>query len=245
MLIALKYVLIISVLVLVDITNNLIPVQAQINPNLEVATDPPQPPDRGTPDDRKPAGTRGDCEATSQPFTPLLPIAESGFTGFTITGYPTFWFYVPYKTSSVSSGKFVLEDEQGNLVYRLLFKLSETPGFVSVTLPNTEQALEPNQQYRWVFMLYCESQQSAKPDPIWYEGVVQRVDSPAVETELQTASLEQRVNLYIKHEIWYDISTDLKEIRNVPNDWEKLLKAIGLEQLEPEPIVGSVEPIQN
>ncbi len=244
MIIYFKNVLLIFLVVLVDISIYMIPTQAQINPNRQVASDLPKPPDRGSPDDRKPAGTRGDCEATSQPLTPLLPIIESGFSGFTITGYPTFWFFVPYKTSSVNSGKFVLEDEQGNLVYRLLFKLPETPGFVSVTLPNTEKGLELNQRYRWVFMLNCESEQSSNRDHVLHEGVVQRVDMPPVATELQTASLDERINLYIKHEIWYDISTDLAEIRKLPNEWDKLLNAIDLPQLKGEPIVGSVEPIE-
>jgi hypothetical protein len=204
-----------------------------------------KPPVDGRPPEREPAGTRGSCEKTDQPFTPLLPVSKSGFSGYTLTEHPTFWFYVPYKITSVTSGKFSLQDEEGNTFYRTSFKLPNTPGFVSVSVPTTEKPLEKNKTYNWKFTLSCASQDSEQPPQVWHMGTVQRVDMPALETQLKTANLEERTNLYIKNNIWYDASTDLAKVRESPQAWRNLLKAIGLEQLAQEPIVGSVDVMEN
>lgn len=244
--IKLKLILLITVLVILDITSFKKSAQAQIHPTRQVAAEPSEPPNRGSPDDndRRPAGTRSPCEQTDISLTPLLPITDEGFTGFTLREYPTFWFYVPYQTDSVSSGKFVLRDREDNVVYRSVFQLPKKPGFVSVSIPTTEKPLEKNQQYSWKFVLDCTSQNSDQP-PIFHEGLVQRVDMANLETQLQTATLPERIQLYVDNKIWYDAPTDLAQIREFTQAWRKLLKAIGLEELEQEPIGGSVQLIKN
>src|SRR4028119_179247 len=138
-------------------------------------SDPPRPPVDDNPPEREPAGTRGPCEnTTGTPFTPLLPVSKSGFSGYTLTEHPTFWFYIPYKTSSVSSGNFSIEDQQGNTLYRTSVRLPTTPGFVSVSIPTTEKPLEQNKQYRWTFTLSCASQETSEPPKVWHTGTVQR-----------------------------------------------------------------------
>ena len=52
--------------------------QAQPNSTIQIASDPPIPPDTGTPTRRIPGGSRGPCEETNLPFTPLLPLTEIG-----------------------------------------------------------------------------------------------------------------------------------------------------------------------
>lgn len=246
-------------LVFVEISSDFEIAQAQLNSRVQVAFDSQEPPPvdpgphrRGTagtgnkppvdgiPPERVPAGTRGSCEKTDQPFTPLLPVSKSGFSGYTLTEHPNFWFYIPYKTSSVSSGKLSIEDQEGNTYYRASVKLPNTPGFVSISIPTTEQPLEKNKTYNWKFTLSCASQDSEQPPQVWHMGTVQRVDMPALEIQLKTASLEERTNLYIKNNIWYDASIYLVKIHDSPQAWRNLLKAIGLEQLAQEPIVGSV-----
>ena len=262
--IAAKLVLWTFALVLVEITSGFEIAQAQLRSSLQVisqqqpqpGTGRPEPrvpagtqaddnpPVDGRPPEREPAGTRGSCEKTDQPFTPLLPVSKSGFSGYTLTEHPTFWFYVPYKTTSVTSGKFSIEDQEGNTYYRASVKLPNTPGFVSVSIPTTEKPLEKNKTYKWKFTLSCASQDSEQPPQVWHMGTVQRVDMPALETQLKTANLEERTNLYIKNNIWYDASIDLAKIHDSPQAWRNLLKAIGLEQLAQEPIVGSVDVME-
>ncbi len=263
-------------LALIEITSCLEIAQAQLSPSLQGVSDPPgQPPvdgnppkrvpagtgvsdpprppvDGNPPEPREPAGTRGSCEnTTGTPFTPLLPVDKSGFSGYTLTEHPTFWFYIPYKTSSVSSGNFSIEDQQGNTLYQTSVRLPTTPGFVSVSIPTTEKPLEQNKQYRWTFTLSCASQETSEPPNqeiserpnVSHTGMVQRVDMPALESQLKTATLEERIKLYVENGIWYDAPTDLAKSKNFPQDWLNLLRAIGLEQLAQEPIAGEVVPI--
>ncbi|MDP8963725.1 MAG: DUF928 domain-containing protein [Cyanobacteriota bacterium] len=261
-------------LALIEITSCLQIAQAQLSSSLQGVSDPPPPPvtDRpkpliptgtgvsepppppvdGSPPERQPAGTRGPCEnTTGTPFTPLLPVDKSGFSGYTLTEHPTFWFYIPYKTSSVSSGKFSIEDQQGNTLYQTYVRLPNTPGFVSVSIPTTEKPLEKNKQYRWNFTLSCASQETSESpnQEIWelpnvlHTGIVQRVDMPALESQLKTATLEQRINLYVENGIWYDAPTDLAKSNERSQAWRNLLKSLRLEQLANEAIAGEVVPI--
>ncbi len=220
----------------------------RVNPKSKIinskASDRP-PPVSGTPDGRQPAGTRGGCEIknkTDTPFTPLLPVTNSGFSGFTLNEYPTIWFYIGYNTRKVSSGKFTLslEGQQNNQIFQTDVKLPETSGFVSVTLPQTEKPLEKNQQYRWNFRLYCSSEDPSLA--VYHTGTVQRVDLPGLESQLKTATLAQGINLYIQNRIWYDASTDLAKIHDLPQAWLNLFKAIGLENLDREAIAGTAVP---
>jgi len=200
---------------------------------------------QGAPDGRQPSGSRrGYCEETDTPFTPLLPVTASGFSGFTLTEHPSFWFYIPYQTSSVTSGQFSLMDHEDNEIYWTSFQLPETPGFVKVSIPKQAQPLAKNQEYRWHFQLDCASQASSPKEKVWHQGVVQRVELTDVETQLNTAGLVQQVNLYIENSIWYDASTELVQIHDTPQAWRQLLQAVGLEQLEGEMIAGSVVVIE-
>lgn len=241
----LKPIGLIALIVLASMTGYLTPAQAQNYSNFHVASDPPKPPKRGTPSGREPAGTRGPCEETAIPLTPMLPLIDSEFSGLTLNEHPTFWFYVPYQSDSVSRGRFAIEDVEGNLVYRLRFKLPEKPGFVSVTIPTTEQPLEYNKQYRWTFTLYCANQPSDQPNFVFHQGRVQRVERDNLEAQLKTANRGEQINLYLENHLWYDASAELAQTRNLPHVWLKLLSAMDLEMLSQEAIAGAVVPIES
>jgi hypothetical protein len=171
-------------------------------------------------------------------------VTESGFAGETLEAHPTFWFYVPYQANSIDSGKFTLEDAAGNPVYQSRLALVDTPGFVKISLPTTEKPLDKDEQYRWTFMLYCVSEAESEADElsillsesnfVFHEGTIRRVEDANLEAQLQSATLDERVNLYLDHEIWYDASANLTEIRDRPQVWRRLLRAMGLEQLARE-----------
>lgn len=73
---------------------------------------------------------------------------------------------------------------------------------------------------------------------------MERVDLAGLETQLKTAKLEERIKLYVDNKIWYDASIDLANIRDRPQAWLYLLRAVRLEQLKEEAIAGEVVPIQ-
>ncbi|NJK67690.1 MAG: DUF928 domain-containing protein [Microcoleus sp. SU_5_3] len=236
-------------LAVINATNCLVLGQVQLSFNNLVVSQsqkpPPttqQPPVNSRPPDRKPTGTRGSCEETAGvPFTPLLPPHDSDFLVSTITDRPTFWFYVPYSSQSVSYGTFSLEDAEGNRLYKMDFKLPESPGIVSVHLPKEQKPLEINKTYRWYFRLYCSSQNSPGSNSVAHTGLVKRVDRGNLDTQLQAATIENRAAIYITNQLWYDMP-DLAQIRSRPNDWINILKAMDLEELKEEKITGSVLP---
>lgn len=196
----------------------------------------------GRPGRRAGGGSRSPCPSMNTPLTALMPVTNLGKT---VAERPTFWFYVPYSRQEASSGEFVLQDEEDKDVYRTPFMLPETPGFVSLSIPPTEAPLEINKSYRWYFKLYCNPQKSS---PVLVEGWVQRVElTPALESQLKAATPPEYI-VYATNFIWYDALARLAELRltKSPNatldDWTNLLKwkGVGLEQLNREPMVGSV-----
>ncbi len=230
-----------SMLAVMNVTNCLVWGQVQLSLNNLIVSDTQKPRVDDRTNDRKPTGTRGPCEETAGvPFTPLLPRQGSDFSASTITGYPTFWFYVPYSSQSISYGTFSLEDVAGNRIYKQNFKLPENPGIVSIQLPKEEQPLEVNKTYRWYFRLYCSSQRLSEPSSVYHTGLVQRVTQEKIDAQLQSAMIGNRASIYIANQLWYDIP-DLAQIRSRPNDWMNILKAIGLEELKEEKITGSVQ----
>ncbi|WP_341731943.1 DUF928 domain-containing protein [Microcoleus sp. EPA2] len=229
-------------LAVINVTNCLVLGYVQLNLNNLLVSDSQQPPVNSRPSERKPTGTRGPCEDTAGvPFTPLLPPRSSDFLASTITDRPTFWFYVPYSSQSVSYGTFSLEDAEGNRLYKMDFKLPDIPGIVSVNLPQEQKSLEINKTYRWYFRLYCSSQNSSGSNSVFHTGLVKRVEGVNLEAQLQAATIENRAAIYITNQLWYDMP-DLAQIRSSPNDWINILKAMDLEKLKEEKITGSVLP---
>ncbi|MEQ8995667.1 MAG: DUF928 domain-containing protein [Coleofasciculus sp. B1-GNL1-01] len=210
----------------------------------------------GTPTTDNGTGTRGDCEYTEGDLF-LTRMAGGKNFQLTVSEYPTFWVYVPYGSDKVSSGEFSIQHGEDD-IYRTTFKLPATPGIVSVTIPKTEKPLEIGKTYRWYFEISCprstQSPQSAtRLAPASLTGFVRRVPQfPELEAELsQTQNPLERVAAYARHDVWYDMLTELAQLRlEYPNDstlksiWLELLgdERIGLKEIEQEPIVGSVIP---
>ena len=221
---------------------------------------PPPPPDRGAAGDRGGAASRG-CGVSNQSAIALVPVykqtLKQGQTeavsvtkvwGLTTEEYPTFWFFVPYKKSTINSIEFVLKDESSKLsptLYRTIVTIPETPGIISIPLSATTPSLQVDKMYHWFFKMkiICNPQQPAQRE--YAEGWVQRVnlnpklvDSPAQETP------QQRVRLYAENGIWYDALTTLAELRLAkPQDptlaveWMNLLKSVDLENLAKQPLI--------
>lgn len=214
--------------------------QALHQPHISIAAERPEPPPRPYPEGREPAGTRSPCENPDTPLSPVLPLFDSDFSGRTLNGHPTFWFYVPYSQQNVSSGYFALEDDAGNTLWSTSFEVPASPGFVSVKIPNTEKMLELNKQYNWMFSL---SLSCDLPDDeltyVYQAGEIQRVDRPNPEN-LKQMEIGERMNFYLNNEMWYDAASDLDELKGNRNYWINLLNSFGMESLSGEAIGGSV-----
>ncbi len=203
---------------------------------------------RGRPTDREGTGSRGDCPPVDVQLTALVP---SGNLGSFIEPYPTLWFYVPYQASEVALAEFSLQDEHNNDIYRTNFSLPQTPGIMSLNLASAT-LLETNKMYQWYLKIYCTQQPLSTP--IFVRGWVKRIAiKPELEKQLNVANTpRQRIALYAQHGIWYSTLTNLAQLRltspedaNFNQDWENLLRDVGLENLIQQPITGEVNLHKN
>lgn len=194
------------------------------------------------------AGARGCLESepiaqtSKKPLTALVPVysASEVVWGVTTAEHPTLWFYVPYLRPA--TGKFVLQDGEENSVYEADLTLPETPGVVSISLPSTAPPLEIGKPYHWYFKVYCQSQQP----PFFVDGWITRNSlNPALTSQLEQATPQQRIALYAANGIWHEALTSAAELRSAnPNapEWTALLEAVGLDAIAIEPIVKLGEP---
>jgi hypothetical protein len=82
-------------------------------------------------------------------------------------------------------------------------------------------------------------------DRVWHQGWVKRLDNQDLETQIQQAPLSQQIDLFIEHNLWYDLPQDISQLRRLPSTWETLLKSMGLEDLPQNAIAGEVEAIND
>jgi Domain of Unknown Function (DUF928) len=198
------------------------------------------PPPSDVPEERIPFGTRGPCEETPYPFTPLLPMASPEFSGYTLAEYPTFWFYIPYGGDRVSSGQFVLFDPAGDPFYVADLVLPNTPGLVSLSLPTSAPTMVVNQPYRWELTLYCVTETTEESeDLVSHTGFITRISNPDLVIQLSQATSEERLQIYQENELWYDIFNLLEPIFPLSEEWKVVLRQLELQALEEEAIAGS------
>lgn len=228
---------------------NFVPIEAQNS------DEPPEDNTVGVDDD----STRGDCVATAIPLTRLMG-HQTPSLYLTTNSHPTFWFYVPYQPEQVTSGIFSLQDPAGlNEYWRTRFYFPETasksvPGIVSVTLPQTENPLEPDFVYQWFFEFDCPTPDSSdeRTSPASINGQVQRVEvNPELEAQLNAANnLVEQAEIYAEEGFWYDVLTEVGQLyldnpqsEAIGELWQNLLQDIGLDRVSTEPLIGPVETL--
>ncbi len=213
----------------------------------------PQLPSRGRPIGRYRGGaSRGTCSAVALPLTALVPFTKQPSRtdgeevtyvwGLTTFSNPTFWFFTPYENGSTHPAEFVLQDLDGNDVYRTKVVLPNQPGVLGIRLPSNVATLQPDTSYHWYFKVYCGQQKVGAP--IFVEGIIQRVAlDGTVAKQLKTASPRQKADLYAANGIWYDALTILAELRvahpqdsRLVSDWQSLLQSVGLESVATAPL---------
>ncbi len=204
----------------------------------------PKPPQRGTPrGDPTPAATRPEtsCPETPQPLTALL--ANNG-SDFTLSEYPTFWFYIPYAPQRIDYMEFLLRDAQEDrIVYHKAVKLTDKPGIIQIPIPAEPQyALKVNKNYRWHFNLNLDC---AEPYLV-VQGWIRRVPMTS-QLENQLEALKPRKYLaYQEGGIWYDAIANLAQLhfanpdnQELSSAWAQLLEFLDLDGVSEEPLVNS------
>lgn len=191
----------------------------------------------GAPGSREAAATRdSSCPHVedSPPLTALLPATN---VGLTISAHPTFWFYVPYSSTLQRPVEFVLYGTDEQEIYKTTLRLQNTPGIVSLQLPEIAPSLESGKKYRWRFSFLCNLADQAQTR--FVEGWVQRATpSPALLGQLDAASPRQRIALYAANGFWYDTLSAIAQLRRksppdgaLTADWASVLHSVGLDDI--------------
>jgi hypothetical protein len=99
--------------------------------------------------------------------------------------------------------------------------------------------LEIGKRYRWYFSVLNPKKPAEVLDGV--DGWVQRESlNLTVQSQLEKATLPQRVALYAANGFWHEALTAASELRRIDgnsNDWAALLKAVGLDDVASEPIL--------
>lgn len=196
-------------------------------------------PDTGPPPgNRESSGTRGKaCLTGTTPVTALVPDRRDKTGGLTVSGYPTFFFYVP--ATVAAQAELTLKDEAENKVYETAFTIDGSrPGIVSIGMPagSASKPLEIGKKYQWGFTLICDSNDnSGNP---FVKGWIQRVELSAdLKANLDKAQGRDKAELYAESGWWYDALTALAGLRvenptdpALATDWKDLLNQVELRQ---------------
>jgi len=215
-----------------------------------------------------------DNQKDKMPLTGLMPIrnklnqSTSVATNQTLTvaANPTFFVYVPSTTTESAEdlvfAEFSVYDDQDKDVYNTTFRLPtvlssdlhnssvSTPGILKLSLP-TNVSLETGKTYRWVFQLYCST---ANADPnfeptynnLFVDGWIQRTElSPDLKTKIEQATPLEQAKLYAKESIWSETLMLAAQLRSSnPDEWEELLKSVGLNEIAQAPFIEYPTPEQ-
>lgn len=181
-------------------------------------------------------GNRGDAGSRSPfDFMVLVPVGNLGLTSLE---YPTFWLSVKTVVSEPVSVDFELRDETENVIYKTTFEIDQGQGMISFQLPEGSPPLAINQKYHWYFF-------SAE---MRRHGWVERVKlEPELEHQLKTASSPERLVLLAQNSLWYEMFSELAQLRRLHPDnselatvWTALLTDpnIRLEKIATQPFLS-------
>ena len=193
---------------------------------------PPAPTDLGSPSVTVSGASRGICNYDAVP--PLSPVVPNETT-FTARARPTLYAYVPPMTAKAQIviydvwAKDIVGDPED-------IDVPTSPGILPVSLPEGV-FLEPGRLYVWSFSIYCHPNDT---EPQAYVGsMLQRVEKSVADENLPDAPLE-RARWYLQHHLWHETVAELASVRSrYPNEWQELLKSVGLTGIHAKPLLGS------
>ena len=185
-----------------------------------------------------PKRTVGGATRGPQNLTSLIP--NNGF-GVTTAAYPTFFVYLPAVDYEFTQyAEFLLLDKNGLEIYKVQFPTKMSDKIIRISLQTHigMSPLEVGKSYQWKFNLYEDSSHEYLNTRV--KGGIARVELESqLAWMLQNATtLQEKARIYAENEIWYDALTTLADLyQENPNnplvaaDWERLLTAVGLNQI--------------
>lgn len=163
----------------------------------------------------------------------------------TVARLPVVLIYLPPHTAP--RAEIVLAKDNGftHVVYRQQLELPEQAGLLRIPFPNNAELVDftPDNPCYWRFTLSYALRGRGEPEAV--SGGLQRVAiTPEVQTQLQQASPQERVELYQSLELPYDAGVELDGLRRAyPHDavvqelWSTWVTAQGWEDLATVPTI--------
>jgi Domain of Unknown Function (DUF928) len=180
----------------------------------------------------------------------------------TVSQSPTLLIYIS-KTQK-TQGTFVVVGEKNNEAFLVQEKTVELPGragvvSVTVDLPKDENTEAPLNQatepplYHWFFTIDCNPNDSDTSGDLVVDGWVKQMpEDESLTQDLAQAQERDRPAVYAEHENWTETVSTLADLRQrYPNeqqlkdDWQSLLKSVGLDRLANAEIIGSLKEMEN
>lgn len=178
----------------------------------DIDVTPPPGANRGAPIRQVDAGTRRSCGEFDPTETGFLTALIPGDgPALTMASHPTFWAYVPFNADDVESMQLSVRPVNEADIATVDIPVPEAlPGVVSLPLPDTEAALEPDVTYNWVLRVHCRNSPQPGPD-FFVMGAVHRVTTSEglTQTLAQADSAAERVAVYQQNGLWYEALTKL------------------------------------
>ncbi|MFM2311218.1 MAG: hypothetical protein RLZZ04_494 [Cyanobacteriota bacterium] len=203
----------------------------------------PSAPDTGSPQgDFAAGGTRDNqpenalCGIDRQQIVYLL---GNDNREFTLSPYPTFWFYVPQKMNKVAQMKFVITElETGKKIYDRVIQNDQKLSVIGIKAPQEKRyALAPEINYAWSLQVDCAGRN--RESEIALAGWLSRSALDfQLKPQLAAASKAEKYTIYLKHNLLYDALTEVAQNRIAEPDnlqmesaWNQLLAKLGWQDL--------------
>jgi Domain of Unknown Function (DUF928) len=162
----------------------------------------------------------GSCEANST--TGLSALVPYSHVGETISGHPTFTWFVPDRTPYPL--QFRLFGAAGQPIYRT--ELQSQPGIMSFSLPSNLPQLKVGQSYKWQVVLVCDRN---VPSRNVIAVAEMRVVGPDASLQSQLAAAgtsQQRIALYAQFGLWYDAIAEARKASETTRNQAPVLELL-------------------
>lgn len=157
------------------------------------------PPDRGTPRRTQGTGTRGDDESDR---VALKLLAPSDHTGQTVSGHPTFFWYVS-EIPKESITFALVEVGVAQPIFVQQIQLDQA-GIVQIGMPKNLPELVPGKEYRWSVSLINDAN-PGYADTFAQSRIKRVPETPELKQKLATARSDRdRASAYAEAGLWYD-----------------------------------------
>ena len=205
-----------------------------------------QPRPAGTSNQSGSGGTKGLCANLEQPLTALVPVFLNGEKPnqqidrsvlLTASKHPDLWFYIPQLPHNIQdpSVEFFIQEEnlsqngkefwRGYRVLPATLEMGEV-GIIKFNI-SSEKELEINKVYRWYFSIVCDPRRPSRNPNV--NGRLMRVQlPPTVSQSLKTSSRTEKLDVYSKNALWFDMLSLLMENKCKESNLLDFFTAFGL-----------------